>query len=208
MERRFKSGDVVVLREVWDGRVFCARPVTVVEDTPARSIFYVPPVIHALEPEDEEGAPVRIPDRRWRLKEHEVHHDHVLSFAFPDTSYAILASWDGDSGAFRGWYVNLQSPLRRTDIGFDTREHVLDVLVSSDRSSWRWKDEDELEQAVEEGLFSPQEAAGFRAAGERAAERVMLHEPPFDEDWERWRPPPGWNAPELPGSVEATPVSA
>lgn len=207
MERWFKRGEAVALREVWEGRVFHARPVTVVEDTPARSMFYVPPVVRSLEPQDDEGAPLRIPDREWHLQDHEVHHLPFLSFAFPETSYAILASWDAETGAFRGWYINLQSPLRRTDVGFDTCEHVLDVLIPPDRSSWTWKDEDELAQAVEEGLFSQAEAARFRAAGERAAERIIMREPPFDEDWEGWRPDPAWSTPELAGDVVAVPVA-
>ena len=207
MERWFKSGETVALREVWDGRVFYARPVTVVEDTPARSMFYVPPVVRSLEPEDDEGAPLRIPDREWQLKDHEVHHHPFLSFAFPETSYAILASWDEETGDFRGWYINLQSPLRRTDVGFDIREHLLDVLIPPDRSSWSWKDEDELGQAVDEGLFTEDEAARFRAAGERAVEQIILREPPFDEDWESWRPDPAWSTPELSEAATSVPVS-
>ncbi|MEO8477941.1 MAG: DUF402 domain-containing protein [Actinomycetota bacterium] len=188
----------MALREVWDGRVFYARPVTVVEDTPSRSMFYVPPVVRSLEPQDDEGTPLRIPDREWHLEGREVRHHPFLSFAFPDTSYAVLASWDPENGVFRGWYINLQSPLRRTEVGFDTREHVLDVVIPPDRSSWSWKDEDELAEAVDRGLFTLEEAEGFRAAGERAVEHILLREPPFDEDWEHWRPDPAWGTPRLP----------
>lgn len=207
MRDRWEPGDVVALREVWDGRVFCARPVTIVEDTPERSIFYVPPIVHSLQPEDDAGVPLRIPDRDWHLQEREVRHQAVLSFAFPETPYAVLASWDPSTWAFREWYVNAQSPLRRTGVGFDTREHVLDALVPPDRSSWVWKDEDELAGAVDEGLFSPDEAEGFRAAGERGVEQVILREPPFDEDWESWRPDPAWGEPRLPGAVAAVPAA-
>ena len=207
MERRFKSGEAVALREVWDGKVFHARPATVVEDSPGRSVFYVPPVVHALEPQDEQGAPLRMPDRDWHLQDTEWRHARVLSFAFPDTPYVVLASWDPETDEFRGWYVNLQSPLRRTDVGFDTREHVLDVLIPPDRSSWAWKDEDELAEAVEEGLFSEDDVAAFRAAGERAVEQIILREPPFDEDWEGWRPDPAWATPELSEAAAAVPVA-
>jgi predicted RNA-binding protein associated with RNAse of E/G family len=207
MDRRFSSGEAVTLRETWSGRVFYARPATVVEDTAVRSVFYVPPVVRSLEPEDEDGTTLRIPDRDWRLEDREVRHNPFLSFAFPDTSYAILASWDAKTYEFRGWYINLQSPLRRTDVGFDTREHVLDVLIPPDRSSWAWKDEDELAQAVEEGLFTEDEAARFRAAGERAVEQVLLREPPFDRDWEAWRPDPAWETPELSEATTAVPVA-
>ncbi len=81
-------------------------------------------------------------------------HHRILSFAFAETPYAILASWEPGSDTFRGWYVNLQAPLPAPDVGFDTREHVLDVLIPADRSSWTWKDEDELDEAVAEGLFT------------------------------------------------------
>ena len=151
MAHRFNTGDPVALREIWDGRVFAARPAIVVEDSLERSVFYVPPVIHCLQARSADGAEVRIPSREWRLQDVEWHHHRILSFAFADTPYAILASWEPGSDTFRGWYVNLQTPLARTDVGFDTREHVLDVLVPADRSSWTWKDEDELDEAVARG---------------------------------------------------------
>jgi predicted RNA-binding protein associated with RNAse of E/G family len=205
MAQRFETGDAVALREIWGGRVFAARPATVVQDRPDRALFYVPPVVRCLQARSEDGEPVRIPTRGWRLQDVEWRHQRVLSFAFPQTPYSVLASWDPSTDAFDGWYVNLQAPLIRTDVGFDTREHVLDVLIPADRSTWSWKDEDELAQAVGEGLFSPAEAVGFRAAGERAVEQVLLREPPFDEEWETWRPDPSWPTPALPDSVSALP---
>ena len=135
----------------------------------------------------------------------EWHHQRILSFAFPQTPYSVLATWEPDTGAFGGWYVNLQAPLARTDVGFDTTEHVLDVLIPADRTTWTWKDEDELSDAVAEGLFSPAEAERFHVAGERAVEQILLREPPFDEDWEAWRPDPTWPAPELSETVSTLP---
>jgi uncharacterized protein DUF402 len=35
---------------------------------------------------------------------------------------------------FRGWYVNLQSPFRRTAYGVDIVDHTLDIVVRPDRS--------------------------------------------------------------------------
>jgi hypothetical protein len=96
------------------------------------------------------------------------------------------------------WYVNLQEPLARTPLGFDTVDHLLDVVVELDRSSWRWKDEDELEEGVGAGMFSPADARRFRSWGERARDRVLRGDPPFDRDWSAWRPDPAWPVPELP----------
>ena len=113
----------------------------------------------------------------------------MLSFAWPDTPYAILLLSEPD-GSPRGWYVNLQTPLQRTPIGFDTVDHLLDVLIPMDRSSWAWKDEDELAEGVALGLFTEADAGWFRYWGERAVEHLVLRLPPFDEDWEDWRPDP------------------
>ena len=207
MARAFTTGESVALREVWDGRVFAARPATVVEDTPERSVFYVPPVVRCLQARSVDGEEVHVPTRDWRLEDAESGRHRVLSFAFPQTSYSVLARWDPDTDEFGGWYVNLQAPLRRTDVGFDTREHVLDVLIPADRSTWSWKDEDELAAAVADGLFTAEEAEGFRAAGERAVEQILLREPPFDEDWEDWRPDPAWGTPALPDTAATLPVA-
>jgi predicted RNA-binding protein associated with RNAse of E/G family len=94
------------------------------------------------------------------------------------------------------WYVNLQAPLRRTPLGFDTVDHALDVIVELD-GSWAWKDEDELAEAVEQGLFTVEEAERFHADGERAIARILDREPPFDRDWSSWRPDPDWPMPTL-----------
>ena len=50
--------------------------------------------------------------------------------------------WD-ESWSFLGWYVNLQSPLRRSPLGFDMTDWALDVWVEPD-GRWQWKDEDDF----------------------------------------------------------------
>jgi hypothetical protein len=88
--------------------------------------------------------------------------------------------------------------LRRTAVGFDYMDHALDVRITPDRSSWSWKDEDELEEAVARGIFTAEEARSFHVEGERAVRRVLDREPPFDEPWEDWRPNPTWRVPTFP----------
>ncbi len=185
---RFAAGQSVALREVWDGRVFAARPAIVVADEPHGAMFYVPPVVTVLRAVGPDGQPWRLPYPGWQLQAFEWRHHRILSFAFPDTPYGVLARFDDATGAFDGWYLNLQDPLRRTAIGFDTTDHVLDVVIPADQLSWSWKDEDELVEALELGMISEASAAHIRWAGERAVEHVLLREPPFDEDWREWRP--------------------
>ena len=118
-----------------------------------------------------DGRELRLPDRPWHLEVGQRGDQPILSFAWPDTPYSVLL-WAAEDGR-RVSYVNLQVPLTRTPLGFDTVDHALDVVVEIDRSSWRWKDEVELAEAVRDGLFTREEAADFRASGERAVERIL-----------------------------------
>ena len=190
-------GDVVALREMWHGKVWEARPAVVVRDEPNLQMFHVPARARCKVPVDAEGRPLRLPATDWDLADTRRDSTTMLSFAFPDTSYAVILGYSGQGDLFE-YYVNLQTPLERSPVGFDTVEHLLDVTITPDRSTWSWKDEDELAEAVERGLFSEEDAAWFRFWGERAVEHVLLREPPFDEDWSSWRPEPAWEDIRLP----------
>jgi hypothetical protein len=87
------------------------------------------------------------------------------------------------------WYVNFERPLERTELGVDTFDWKLDLIVHPD-GSYRWKDEDELEQAAALGLLDADEV--------RAEAADVLAEWPFPTGWEDWRPDPAWPAPQLP----------
>jgi hypothetical protein len=197
MDGRWSQGEVVVLREQWDTDVFEALPGIVVEDGPRQTVLFVPGSVRCRVAVDAGGRRLRIPDRPWRLEEVVRGPGPILSFAWPGTPYAVLLLWDAD-WRFLSWYVNLETPLRRSPIGFDYTDHALDVLIAPDRSRWEWKDEDELVEAIALGLFTEADAAAFHAAGERAIEHVVQREPPFDREWDRWRPDPSWPTPELP----------
>lgn len=193
----WSPGDPVVIRELWNGQVFEARPASVVADLPAQTTLHVAPFVRCGVAIDDAGEELRFPDRPWHLYVRERGDFGVLSFAWPDTPYSVLLLSEPD-GSPRGWYVNLQAQLARTPIGFDTVDHLLDALIPLDRTSWAWKDEDELAEGIALGLFSEDDAAWLRYWGERAVEHVLLRLPPFDEPWEDWRPDPAWPAPQLP----------
>jgi len=185
--------------------VWYARPATVVRDDPNLTMLHVHPHAVAKEPVDAAGRSLRIPTDRWMLRDAERGDSWNLSFAFPDTPYSVILGYEPTDG-LREYYVNLQTPLVRTDTGFDTVEHILDVRIPPDRSSWAWKDEDELAEAVERGLFTEEDVAWFRYWGERAVEHVLLREPPFDADWSAWQPDAGWPDPVLPADWDLVPA--
>ena len=62
--------------------------------------------------------------------------------------------------------MNLEEPWRPSRVGFDTADHELDLWIDAD-GCWRWKDEEELSVLVKQGYVSAEQAAAFRAEGER-----------------------------------------
>ena len=194
--RRFETGETIALRQTWQGRVWAARPATVVEDASEQTMLFIPSGTSWMAPFHDEQR-LKIPQTEFELAplryEEEI---HVLSFSWPDTWYAVLLFLRPD-GSAHSWYVNLEEPLRRTELGFDTLDHELDVIIELD-GSWRWKDEDDLAEAIRRGVIPAEDEPRMRADGERAVRRILDREPPFDRDWMAWRPDPSWPAPILP----------
>jgi predicted RNA-binding protein associated with RNAse of E/G family len=125
----------------------------------------------------------------WSLRESVWRNDALRITRFGD-AHSLWLFWR--DGVFTGWYVNLQDPLRPTSLGWDTRDHTLDITVEPD-GTWSWKDEDHLAAAVARGRFSEEEARAIRAEGER-----VIAERPWPTGWEEWRPDPSWVRPQLP----------
>lgn len=206
---RRQPGDAVILRYVHHGRVSRVVPMTVVEDAEHGSALFVRAGTRTKTRCDPDGTPIprELPyaerfSRPWTLGDSEWGPPHMLMFTPAAAAYSFWASWD-ESWAFGGWYVNIQDPLRRTPFGFDTTDNVLDILIEPDLSSWQWKDEHELEEAVRLGRFTPEEAEAVREQGRRAVRTLEARAWPFDRDWSAWRPDPAWGKPELPDDPAA-----
>ena len=196
---RWLPGDQVVLREVFHGRICAARPVTIVEDRDDLVALHLPPRMRFKRPAALDGRPLRVHrrDDDWTLVDDEWFGNDMLQLIQPGAGHAVFAWWVGPERTLDGWYINLQEPLRRTAIGFDTHDQILYIVVSADRATWRWKDEDELEQAQELGTISRQAADELRREGERALALLQASEPPYEDRWERWAPDPSWSIPTL-----------
>jgi len=201
----YLPGEPIAIREIWNGRVWYARPATVVRDEPNLTMLLVPPHVVCKEPVASDGTLLRLPQDGWGFTDTPRSERSMLSFAFPDTPYSVILGFN-EVFLLDEYYVNLQTPLERSPAGFDTVEHILDVTIPPDRSTWAWKDEDELAEAVDRGLFTEEDTAWFRYWGERAVEHVLLREPPFDEDWSTWRPDPAWEEPALPANWDLVPA--
>lgn len=192
---RWNPGDNIVLREVWEGKVWTARPVIVVEDCIDVTALYIAKGSKWKRPFNAEGSPKRIPASEWMLGD-DLWSKDVIRVSPPGDRFSILPFRD-DKGAFRFWYLNIETPLARTPLGFDYMDQTLDIIIDANLRKWRWKDEEELEEAVDLGVYTRQEAEEIRAVGEQALARFLTHKPPFDRAWDQWRPDPGWSVPQL-----------
>lgn len=191
--RTFEPGESAALREIWDGRIWSARPVTVVEDAEEQITLFIPAGAHWMAP-FRNGKRLKIQEAEYELIE-QPYEAHVLSFAWPANSAAVLLFYGSDWSPSH-WYVNLEEPLRRSRVGFDTLDHKLDVIVELD-GSWRWKDEDQFVEIIARGLLDPEEGTLLRAEAQDAVRRIVERERPFDRDWFGWRPDPAWPTPTL-----------
>lgn len=197
--QRWIPGSPIVYREVWRGKVWTARSVSVVQDAPDLIVLF----FHAgtrwkkpipLDPSTEQLRLLLVGN--WQLV-HATWKWDSLILIHPGEAHAVHVM-RGDNREFLGWYINLQEPLRRTAIGFDFMDHALDIVVKPDLSAWVWKDEDHFQWDQEVGLISSQEVREIRAEGGRVIERIRTRASPFNEGWENWFPPPEWPSPDLP----------
>jgi len=192
---RWNPGDPVIVREVWEGKLWTVRALTVVRDEPDLLALYQPAEAPWKRPRSLDGRPIRLPDQAWQLQDAALTED-ALRLILPGHAHSVLLIWR-ERWKLLCWYINLEEPFRRTPLGFDYMDQTLDIVVEPDMSSWRWKDEDEFEEAQSKGIYSRNQADDIRAEGERALERLLAREPPFDQRWEDWRPDPAWPKPKI-----------
>jgi len=192
---QWSPGQVIVRREVLnDGRAWLEAAAIVVEDTPELLASYIP-----------EGSPFRFPAGDWPTRNglHPWHgkerwHGHgVLMLQRPGESYAIWVFWFRPEREFRGWYVNLQEPFRRTELGYDTQDLELDIWVPA-TGGWKLKDDDVLEGRIHEGRFTGEQVAATRAEAKRVTDELDAGRRWWSDEWIAWRPDPTWPTPTFP----------
>ena len=202
----WETGDQILMRYWVRGKAGPQHgaPVTVVRDDPdCIAVFQAAgtpskaprrldgtEILRSLPFPERYNTPTRVVDDVW-------HTESRLMLVRPGAAHAFSVFWLAEDWSFQGWYVDLQAPFRRTSLGFDSEDHVLDIVVGADLS-WYWKDEDELADAQRIGRFTPEEAAAIRAEGERVVEVIEAGGWPFNEGWESWRPDPDWPIPAVP----------
>ena len=194
---RFSCGQTILYREIDEhGQIIDVKPVTVIEDAGAQIVLWLPVKTPTMKAELL-SATVEGP-RSWELGWYlvkSVWRTEVLIIIKPDQRRATLVRWT-KARAFCGWYINMQSALKRTYLGFDMRDYQLDILVDTDRS-WRWKDEDELELAIHLGRMTQAQGAAVEREGQRAIAELENNAGPCADGWENWQPSGDLKRPQL-----------
>ena len=189
-QSKFCYGEPILYRELDEqSQVIDVKPVTVIEDSDERVALWLPlgtPVKRPVLIEHIPGTPRRWAKGSWALVDSIWQWEELLIIVRPGERRAIWVRWSADR-VFQGWYVNLQSKLQRTRLGFDIRDYQLDVIVEPDRN-WRWKDQDELDLAMELGRVTPELGKAVRAEGQLAVEEIERNGGTYSEGWEHWHP--------------------
>jgi hypothetical protein len=205
MVKYWSRGDVIVLRGVLRGKLWWACPAYVVQDTVELVALYWPVGTPTKSPvrrptvQDELHNRIQLEDRLWK-------DNDVLSLNPANAAHSIQVMWQAGTHRLRCWYVHLQEPLRRTPIGFDTMDQILDIVISPDKSHWRWKDEDEFAEAGKIGVYSAAKVRAIRTEGEGVIKILDANASPFCDGWEHWKPPSEWTIPAFIPGWEKYPI--
>ncbi|MDE2889490.1 MAG: DUF402 domain-containing protein [Gemmatimonadota bacterium] len=190
MNARFRCGDTILYRELDEnGRIIDVKPVTVVEDSDARAVLWLPVGTPTMKPVLSPDTPERPRDwvgRSWTLADSVWQWAELLIIVRPGENRATWVRWSAKA-VFQGWYVNLQSRLTRTRLGFDLRDHQLDIIVDPERR-WKWKDRDELDLAIRQGRMTREAGRAVWSEGRRAVGEIEAPGGLYIEGWENWRP--------------------
>ncbi|MFD0560183.1 uncharacterized protein DUF402 [Stackebrandtia endophytica] len=200
----FEVGQTVVRRDVRrGGRIAAVESARVLSDGPEGLLTWTGVGSQTMWRTTLEGESVRYRSVAERdvtatmLSPREWERAGVLMLTLPDPGNSVWWFFEPD-GRFRGWYVNLESPLRRWARGFDIHDYALDIWVEPDRS-WSWKDEDEFaERTGHPEYWTHAEADEIRAAGEKFVGLIESGAAPFDGRYIDNVPDPGWEPSRLP----------
>ena len=199
----WRSGDVIVWRGVFRNQVWHAQPVIVVKDTPEELCVTLLPGTECVAPEGyldgKDSAKRRwsFKDKDWKLENYAWRTNRLLILLEPNTYYSTMFFWRADSNDFLLYYINFQLPFQRSHCGIDTLDLDLDLIINPD-FSFRWKDEDDYQKAIDHEVIMPEWTQAIEIAKKEIFYKLEKRQYPYDGSWLNWMPDPDWLPPKLP----------
>ncbi len=190
------TGESATLRGVGE-KVYWAFPTIVVQDSPDLIVLYMPAGVRGKNVDHKPATNELFSANKLNVIDFQWQRTDVLMLIVPGEAFSTYIMWETGTKSLDCWYVNLQEPIRRTSIGFDTMDNMLDVVISPDMTTWRWKDDDEFAEAQKIGFYSAEKAREILAEGERAIQLITKERRDLYKKWEMWQANPEWELPIL-----------
>jgi len=184
-------------------------PMTVVQDDSNGLVAWLAAGTETLQAQRPDGSDLRADRSKLfsgdRVGVRRPWKDHdVLRVSPTGKRWSVWLCWDCNTREFKGWYGNLEAPLRRDGDMVLTRDHTLDLLVAPDRRHGR-KDEDELAIARSVGWYTQGEVDEILDAAAELEAVIEVWGSPFCDGWEDFKPDPSWPLPALPNRYHDRP---
>jgi hypothetical protein len=215
--QHFEPTSTVVRRDAHRGMVWSATPYRVVQDDPGLPVLALWPGVERLaattsakarRPGDDVARNEAIhclAEGAWTLRPRIWRETTRLVLSPPDAYFTVSLFFFDDDDSRWTWYVDFERPYRRTSVGYDTLDLMLDLVIAPDGTS-HWKDEDEYDQGRRLGIITDDDHKNVSQAKEQVLSLLERREGPFDESWTTWRRDPGWPRPTLPPNATTSPT--
>lgn len=203
----WQAGDTVVVRGIYKDQICHVQSARVVKDSTTETVLLVEPGAECAAPSG--YLQHRHVDQtqwdRWRetlngslnIQICTWHTNRFLILLEPEKYFSTIYIWDHASGEFLYYYINFQLPFRRSQLGFDTLDLDLDILVNIE-NEWEWKDLQEYEKGIRSGGIMAQWIDEIQKAQAEVFARIDQQAYPLDRTWLGWLPDPGWPKTTLP----------
>jgi protein associated with RNAse G/E len=199
----WKAGDTVVWRGIYRERVWHAIPTIVVKDDPQEIVLALMPGANGMVEQDyakgKKDGRRRwdFKDQDWKLENFIWHTNRLLLILEPGKYYSTIYYWNHESNEFLFYYINFQTPFRKSQFSLDTLDLDLDIVIHPD-FSLEWKDLDDYQKAIDHGIIPHQWIGEIEKARQEILDRLERREYPLNGDWLNCKPDPNWPTPTLP----------
>ena len=207
MTKTWKSGDIVVMRGIYKQRPWYVQSAVVVHDEPKEVALAMLPGAECFAPEgyiNGKHGTSRQWNRwddyindNWKMQGYNWHTNRLLYLIEPEKFYASIYFWHADTNRFLCYYINFQLPFQRSEIGFDTLDLELDIVIKP-TYQWSWKDFNEYRAGIFRGIILKEWADQIECAKLEILEKIEKRQYPLDGKWLDWKPDPNWPTPKLP----------
>jgi protein associated with RNAse G/E len=202
IEKKWEYGDAILYRSNFNEKIWWAQSMVVIQDSDDQIVLLCKAGFPQMSPKLNPQRRLTVKDflsmNEMEMVKSEWKRTDVLRIIRPKNGFCVFVMWGAETHEHYCWYINIQEPIKRTKLGFETHDLTLDIVISPDKQKWEWKDEDELKEFVKAGVYSEDKASYIRREGEKALQLFFDNKSPFCDGWENWEIPNDISIPNIP----------